>query len=214
MVWTESENELKPFINEINKKHHSIKLNFKFSQEKIEFLDTLVYKDHINHLQTTLSKKSTDRKNYLHAKSAHPLSLKKSIPYSQALRIRHVCSTFGEYKKHSNDLVKRFMEKGYKENIICNQIEKVDNLERTTLLNKTNAAWKNVIPFSVRYSLILPNIRKIINKNWHILNINNTFGKVFKATPVNVFHKNTSLRQIIGTDTISHNPKLLKVNQT
>ena len=106
------------------------------------------------------------------------------------------------------------MEKGYKENIICNQIEKVDNLERTTLLNKTNAAWKNVIPFSVRYSLILPNIRKIINKNWHILNINNTFGKVFKATPVNVFHKNTSLRQIIGTDTISHNPKLLKVNQT
>ena len=70
MVWTESENELKPFINEINKKHHSIKLNFKFSQEKIEFLDTLVYKDHINHLQTTLSKKSTDRKNYLHAKSA------------------------------------------------------------------------------------------------------------------------------------------------
>ena len=77
------------------------------------------------------------------------------------------------------------MEKGYKENISCNQIEKVDNLERTTLLNKTNAAWKNVIPFSVRYSLILPNIRKVINKNWHILNISNTFGKVFKATPVN-----------------------------
>ena len=136
-------------------------------------------------MQTTLNKKPTDRENYLHAKSAHPLSLKKSIPYSQALRIKHVCSTFGEYKKHSNDLVKRFMEKGYKENISCNQIEKVDNLERTTLLNKTNAAWKNVIPFSVRYSLILPNIRKVINKNWHILNISNTFGKVFKATPVN-----------------------------
>ena len=168
MVWTKSENKLKPFINEINRKHHSIKLNFKFSQEKIEFLDTLVYKDHINHLQTTLSKKSTDRKNYLHAKSAHPLSLKKSIPYSQALTIKHVCSTFGEYKKHSNDLVKRFMEKGYKENIICNQIGKVDNLERTTLLNKTNAAWENVIPFSVRYSLILRYslIQSVTTKNF------------------------------------------------
>ena len=53
-----------------------------------------------------------------------------------------------EYKKHSNDLVKRFVEKEYKENIIRNQIEKVDNLERTTLLNKTNVVWKNVIPFS------------------------------------------------------------------
>ena len=33
------------------------------------------------------------------------------------------------------------MEKVYKGNI-QNQIEKVDNLERSTLLNKTNAVWK------------------------------------------------------------------------
>ena len=111
MVLTKSENELKPFINETNKKHDSITFGFKFSKEKIEFLDTLVYKDHNNRLQTTLYKKPTYRQTYLHAKSAHPLSLKKSIPYSQSLRIIRVCSTFDEYKKHSNDLVKRFVEK-------------------------------------------------------------------------------------------------------
>ena len=42
----------------------------------MEFSDTLVYKDHNNRLQTTLYKKTTDRQNYPHAKSAHPLSLK------------------------------------------------------------------------------------------------------------------------------------------
>ena len=89
-------------MNEINKKHHSIKFDLKFSKEKNEFLDTLVYKDHNNWLQTVLYKKSTDRQNL------HILSLKKNIPYSQALRIKRVCSTFDEYKKHSNDLVKRF----------------------------------------------------------------------------------------------------------
>ena len=52
MVWTKSEKELKSFINEINKKHHSIKFDFKFSKQKIEFLDTLVYKDHNSRLQT------------------------------------------------------------------------------------------------------------------------------------------------------------------
>ena len=97
------------------------------------------------------------------AKSAHPLSLKKSIPYSQPLRIKRVCSSFDEYKKHSNDLVKRFVEKGYKENIIRNQIRKVDNLERSTMLNKTNAVRKNVITLSVTYSPTLPNIREIIS---------------------------------------------------
>ena len=35
MAWTKSENQLKFFTNEINKKHHSIKLDFKFSKEKI-----------------------------------------------------------------------------------------------------------------------------------------------------------------------------------
>ena len=96
-------------------------------------MDTKVYKDHNNRLPTALYKKPSERQNYLHVKSAYPLSIKKNIPDSQELRIKCVCSSFDEYKKHSNDLVQRFVEKGYKENIIRNQIEKVDILERSTL---------------------------------------------------------------------------------
>ena len=50
MVWAKLQNELKSFINKINKKRHSIKFDFKFSKVKSEFLGTLVYKDHNNHL--------------------------------------------------------------------------------------------------------------------------------------------------------------------
>ena len=41
--------------------------------------------------------------------------------------------------------------------------------------------------------------------------INNTFRDVFKTTPVKAFSKNTSLRQIIGGNTIRNSQKLLKV---
>ena len=34
--------------------------------------------------------------------------------------------------------LKQFLEKGYKENIIRNQMEEVDTLERSILSNKTN----------------------------------------------------------------------------
>ena len=77
MVWTKPENELKYFMNEINQKHQSIKFDFKFSKESIEFLDTLVYIDSKNRLQTILYKKPTGCKNYLHAKLAHSFLLKK-----------------------------------------------------------------------------------------------------------------------------------------
>ena len=97
--------------------------------------------------------------------------------------------------------------------MIPNQIERVDSLARSTLLNKPDAVSRNAISFSVTYSATLPNIRKIINKHWHILNINNTFGNVFKAPPVITFRKNTSLRQIIGTNTIRDNQKLLNAKQ-
>ena len=35
----------------------------KYSKDKIEFLDTLLYKDKNNNIQTTLYKKLTDRQN-------------------------------------------------------------------------------------------------------------------------------------------------------
>ena len=41
-------------MNDLNKKHPSIKFEFKYSQTKIEFLGVLVYKDQNNVLQTTI----------------------------------------------------------------------------------------------------------------------------------------------------------------
>ena len=77
LIWTKSENELLTFFEKLNQQHPSIKFEMKYSKDKIEFLDTLIYKDKNNNIQTTLYKKPTDRQIYLHSKSAHPFSLKK-----------------------------------------------------------------------------------------------------------------------------------------
>ena len=63
----------------LNKKHPSIKFEFKYSETKIEFLGVLVYKDNNNMLQTTIYRKQTDRQNYPDARSEHPKLLKDSI---------------------------------------------------------------------------------------------------------------------------------------
>ena len=48
MIWTKSEKDLTEFLNELNTKHTSIKFEFKYSRQQIEFLDTLVYIDNNN----------------------------------------------------------------------------------------------------------------------------------------------------------------------
>ena len=66
-------------------------------------------------------------------------------------------------------MVTRFEEKGDKENIIRNQIEKDDSLKRSPILNKNDAVRKNLIIFLVTYSSTLPNIREIIKKHCHCI---------------------------------------------
>ena len=94
MIWTKSEKQLKGFMTERNQKHPSVKFDYKFDCKEMEFLDTLVYIGKQNKLQATQFHKSSDHQNSLNAKSEHSYSLKKSIPGSQALRIRRICSTF------------------------------------------------------------------------------------------------------------------------
>ena len=134
-------------MNEINQKHQSIKFDFKFSKENIKFLDTLVYIDSNKRLQTTLYKKATDCRNYLQ-KSAPPFSLKKGISYGQPLRIKRIGSSFEEYRKHSQDLIKRLVEKGYNESTVRKYIESVDHLDRSLLLKHCKPTRKEMINIS------------------------------------------------------------------
>ena len=164
--------ELRQWMSKINKKK-SVRSDFKSSKESIEFLDTLVYTNSKNRLQT------------------------KSIPYSQALRIKSICSTFEEYRKYSQDLAKRFFEKGYNESIVRKQIGRVDHLDKSLLLNHFKPKLKDSIPFLAIYTPVLPNIKEIINKHWHILSIDSSFKEVFNnLRPMIVFRKNASLKQL------------------
>ena len=100
MIWKGTKVELITFIKELNEKHKTIKFDFQISPRKIAFLDAMLYKDKNNYIQTTLYRKPTYQQAFLQTKSEHPRSLKNSITYSQALRLKIICSTITEYDKN------------------------------------------------------------------------------------------------------------------
>ena len=95
------------------------------------------------------------------------------------------------------------------------RIERVYHLDRSLLLKDCKPKRKDSIPFSVTYNSVLPNIKEIINKHWDILNIDSSFKEIFNSLQLMIaFRKNTSLKQLIGTNTIRNNQKFLTPTQT
>ena len=82
-----------------NNSHYNIKLTYEPNKENIMFLDLNVSLFG-NKLTTDLHTKSTDKHHYLHYASAHPAYTKRSIIYSQALRMSRICSDKSDFKKH------------------------------------------------------------------------------------------------------------------
>ena len=99
MIWQHTRGELDQFVSHLNSRHPTIRFTMEVSTSEIPFLDTLVkIKD--QKLVTDLYSKPTDSHNYLLYESAHPQRCKDSIPYSQFLRIRRICSDILDFDRH------------------------------------------------------------------------------------------------------------------
>ena len=183
-----------------------------YSFEEINFLDTTVKINSKNQITTTLYKKSTDRQSYLHHKSYHPTSTKKSIPYSQALRLSRVCSEDDDYHSQLLLLKEKFLEKGYTDQEITTQFNKATSIAREeTLTYKVKKPFNKMV-FSTTYNKSLPDIKKGIEDNWHILSINTKISEIFTETPIIAYKRNDNLKKLIGQNKLSNNKKVTHKN--
>ena len=154
------------FVKDLNEKHKANKFDFQVSPRKIAFLDAMLYKDKNNNIQMTWYCKPTDQQTLLHTKSEHPRSLKSSIPYSLALRLKTICSTSTEFDKNCAIIKQKFLHQQYKEEVLDEQIKTVGRIERKELFAcKEENNDKNRIPLSITYNRTLPDIYKIVNRN-------------------------------------------------
>ncbi len=115
-IWRGKEEELLHFFDWINHqpRHSTIIFTPEYSTERINFLDVSIYKQSGNpNIQTRLYSKPTGRASYLHFSSSHPYNQKKSIPYSQLLRVRRICSEGHQFHFHARKMIQNFRSRGY-----------------------------------------------------------------------------------------------------
>ena len=103
MKWTESEKDINRFFDHANNVHPTIQFTDETSRTNISFLDT--YTTCGNGIKSTdIYSKPTDKLQYLSPQSCHPKHCTNSIPYSQALRLKRICSNDQTTKTRLGDL--------------------------------------------------------------------------------------------------------------
>ena len=152
-LWNGTVIQPQEFIKKFNNRHHTNKFDFKFSKTSIEFLDTTIYRNkEQNKLLTTVYCKPTDRRNFLHYTSAHPWSLIKCIPHSQALRLKKICIETSELSKNLQMLMESFINRGFNEKFLDTEFQRLSEIERDALLapsRKKKFKKKNSICYNI-----------------------------------------------------------------
>ena len=218
MIWPHGEEKLNEFVNLLNSSHETIKFTHEVSPSKINFLDVTVLL-HNNNITTDLHVKSIDTHQYLLSSSCHPNHIKKSIPYSLALRIRRICSTDDNFKQRTNELLEFLCQRGHKRDYVKTQINKAFNVPRKNTLYYQHKKSNDRTVFVTTYNPSLPNFNNIIKKYYPILTASDRCKNAFRDPPLLAYRRPRNLRDTlvrakVKTPKTSHSspPKITRCN--
>ena len=156
-IWTHGEEKLEEFMEDFNAFNPNIQFTYESSKKSIAFLDLDVAL-YNGKLENTVHIKPTDRHQYLHYSSSNPEHTKRSIVFSQALRVSRICSREKDFQDHCLQMRSWFLKRKYPEKLIDNEMKKV----RFSAANLQNKKREKGVPFVVTYHPILNSLTKIM----------------------------------------------------
>ncbi|XP_073510776.1 uncharacterized protein [Phyllobates terribilis] len=134
VIWQGSEEDLRSFIDDLNKNSQNIILSSKYDQVSMDFLDLSIYNGKDNTLQTQVYRKPTAVNSLLFADSSHPKPLVNNIPTGEFVRIRRNCSEEETFHEQSKELFQRFRQRGYSRRVLLKAYRRACNTSRIDLL--------------------------------------------------------------------------------
>ena len=138
-IWTHGEVILNTFIESLNRHHSTIKFTATWSTESVTILDTTVYIKENGLIGTDLYVKPTDKPQYLRMDSCHLRHCKASISFSQALRLRRICSDDCTYLNRTREFKQYFLSQGYNEQHLEKEFNRAFDITReASLQSKLN----------------------------------------------------------------------------
>jgi hypothetical protein len=140
--------------------------------------------------------KPTDSHNYLLFFSSHT---KRSIPFSQFLRLRRICSKDEHFQAKSLEMRHFFVQRGYPTSLLDTAFSKASQIPRSGTLTDhvCNVTGNNIIPLVLNYHPFNFKVRDVINKNFHILKNDPETSFIFSDNPLVSFRHSKNIRETL-----------------
>ena len=111
-TWTHGKGKLTQFLNDLSNLLYNLKFICKIPSCTFIFLDLNVsIRD--GAIYIVLYIEPVDCHQYFLCLSSHPLQIKTSMPYSQALKVSRICSSGNDLKAHVSRMKELFLARVY-----------------------------------------------------------------------------------------------------
>ena len=190
--------ELEAFINFVSNFHPALQFTSTITETELPFLDINL---HISDdkIQTSVYYKETDTHNYLHFSSFHPDHCKRSIAYSQFLRLGRLCSDDDDFLVRSREMHTFFSQRDYPCSSLENDLRRVATINRPDALRSSEQYDGTVdrVPLVLTYHPFNTQIKRSLLQNFQILATDQQTRDIFPQPPFVAYKRDLNLRNIL-----------------
>ena len=189
ICWKKSFGDFNKFVSILNQLHPKIQFTSEVNENKISFLNILLYKN-VNQIHTDIFYKDTDTHDYLPFSSCHPRHTKINVPSTLARMVCQIVTDPIIREKRLKELKSWLLKSGYKPDLITNCFKKFEDVHFETLRQKINVENEQ---------------EKIVFIQTHNPNNPHIFGKILEIYK--------SLKNYEGPEGIFKNTVLIKAEK-
>ena len=187
---------LKRFIDAFNSFHEAVELTSEISEGSMDSLDVVLTVGDHGCISTSIFYKPTDSHSYVDYSSNHPRNCLDSIPYSQFLRLRRICSVDSDFQVQCDTLSGFFRNRGYPQAVIDKARARCERVDRRLALIPKPKVELNKIPLVLPfYEVVSRQISKIIVSNGRVLSQDPDIGFWFKYKFISSYKNHRNIKQ-------------------
>ena len=176
------------------------------------FFSILTFSISGNRLSTSVHYETTDSHRCLLHSSSHPAHVRNSIPYSQFLTLRRLCSDDTDFSEKAEEMCQFFKTRGYPDPVIHNSKHRAPSVHPKPALQLSHNILEERIPLTPTFHPYNISVKNIILKSFKLLQHDPTTAEIFAQPLLISYKRDENLSNFLVKSTLKsdHQPGTFK----